>query len=622
MHPDLRSTCLAIIITIPGTGCEPNPAEVAPPAEPVAIRRFDPTSAAPVPKMTTTPSTDADAGLDAEADPDDPPMIDFPMLDEARRLDFIEAGLTFPESLKELDGRRVSLVGFMAPFDDLRNMRRCMILPSYVGCKFCSPPSVTQVVFVTQGREDDSGVHRFIDAPCHVTGTLRLSLPERTHEGQRQGFMYSLEDAAVTVHTEEAPERAPGHGNAPHQLRLPRLAPITSTDLIREVAEIVDLHPRRPIEIERVSAGDFEEIIRTDLELAYPEAHRDARSDAFRLLGLLPEKTDWIDTLAEFQLSRRVAATDDSGTRIRVLDSVPDDHPYVRLQRVGEIADALALQHFPRDGIGSSKDAPKAASDEDDDARRAHDGLRQGFRTMTIYRYARGAGIPGGARPPATFIQDSRDRRQGRNEIKGAIESAPFGLWESVPGIVGSFFVDARVGDAGPLAEADAALARPPSTTMELFRPRWYEDPARWRHDPVPAGFAEGLLDTRPVLTDVLGIGGLVPILSQWYSFEVAKRLAGGWAGDRWALWRLPDDGSALLLETRWQDEASAIQFHAAIPDNDSWFVPPHRPGSNRVRLLRADSPAVLDRLKATLPATWLDEADGDRPPGGSGVAP
>jgi hypothetical protein len=80
------------------------------------------------------------------------PTIDFPLLGEARPTDLIDMALSFPESIKQLDGRRVSLVGFMAPFDNLDDMSRCMIVPSYVGCTFCSPPNKRQVVFIPSSK--------------------------------------------------------------------------------------------------------------------------------------------------------------------------------------------------------------------------------------------------------------------------------------------------------------------------------------------------------------------------------------------------------------------------------------------------------------------------------------
>ena len=78
-------------------------------------------------------------------------VIDFPLLAKARPKDLIDMSLSFPEDLQKLDGQKVSLIGFMAPFDSLEDMSRCMIVPSYVGCTFCTPPNLRQVVFVTQG---------------------------------------------------------------------------------------------------------------------------------------------------------------------------------------------------------------------------------------------------------------------------------------------------------------------------------------------------------------------------------------------------------------------------------------------------------------------------------------
>ena len=73
--------------------------------------------------------------------------------------------LEFPESLKKLNGQRVSMVGFMAPFDSLEDMRRCQMVPSYVGCNFCSP-NLRQVVYVTQGSEDEpEKTYSFIEEP-------------------------------------------------------------------------------------------------------------------------------------------------------------------------------------------------------------------------------------------------------------------------------------------------------------------------------------------------------------------------------------------------------------------------------------------------------------------------
>ena len=80
---------------------------------------------------------------DKNTHPNDPatgsdslPIIDFPLLAEARPKDLIDMSLAFPEELQKLVGKKVSLIGFMAPFDSLEDMSKCMMVPSYVAVPF------------------------------------------------------------------------------------------------------------------------------------------------------------------------------------------------------------------------------------------------------------------------------------------------------------------------------------------------------------------------------------------------------------------------------------------------------------------------------------------------------
>ena len=132
---------------------------------------------------------------------------------------------------------------------------------------------------------------------------------------------------------------------------------------------------------------------------------------------------------------------------------------------------------------------------------------------------------------------------------------------------------------------------------MEFLRPLWYENGSLWARDPVPADFAMKFMDEPPDLTDVLGIGGLIPWLAQPNSSYVARTIAGQWAGDRWALWQFDDGSAALLLETRWQDEVSALKFSEAIPEHLFQWLFPHEEGSSTVRILRGSTLAALNRI-------------------------
>ena len=293
---------------------------------------------------------------------------------------------------------------------------------------------------------------------------------------------------------------------------------------------------------------------------------------------------------------------DDVGRRIALLDSVPEDDPFVRLELVAEIAGAIMLQHFP---LRNAPDGTAATPDGvDDDTRRARQALRHGFKTMAVYRYATALGVSPALRPPPKLIQQSLVRRRGEPGMRRAFSSNEFGLWHAMPVYIGAFFVDSLVGRTRPMDGVDPAFIRPPGTTMEFFRPRWYDDATLWRPQPVSSDFADELLDTPPLLTDVLGIAGLVPMLTKWYSVDVAKSLAGGWAGDRWAIWEFADGTEAVLLEINWQDEESAIQFRDAMPNHPRWRVMRHEAGSTRVRVLRAQSPEAMDRLLTAVQAS------------------
>ena len=515
------------------------------------------------------------------------PIINFPLLGKARPIDLIDMTLAFPESLKKLDGRRVSLIGFMAPFESLEDMSRCMIVPSYVGCTFCSPPNLRQVVFISQGEKDPSTkeTYSFIEEPSFVTGIFRISYPESEHEGKKQGFVYSIENAKVTVYNGDAPKRAPshatpgGHNNGPNVLPLPR---VSTNDLILKVKELLGFEAFHPIKIERVPAETFGNLIRTELEAIFPKENNHGRVKAFSLLGLIPENADWLEILTGFEIGQRVAISAKNGASVFMLDSVPIDHPFVRIELVGAVADALIRQSIMKNAIDK-----KINLNKNEDLRRARDALRMGIRKTVTDRYATSMSISKSIPPPSEFITQMRI---GENV-------SWLQRWNSLPEFIGNFFVDFIVGPNGSLEGMKSVLKQPPSTTMEFVRPQWYKNDSLWYHNPVSSNFANELMETPPELTDVLGVGGLVPWLAQSNSSYTARKISGKWAGDRWALWQFPDGSASMLLETNWQDEIAALEFSASVPKHPyQWFFP-HKEGSSTVRLIRGSSSSALNRM-------------------------
>ncbi|HDP34797.1 MAG TPA: DUF3299 domain-containing protein [Candidatus Hydrogenedentes bacterium] len=107
-------------------------------------------------------------------------------------------GASFPESLKEKDGRLVNIVGFMNPIDQFRNVTEFMLLPVPIVCYFCDAPPMRDIIQVKL-REPAN----MVNEPVLIGGRLRL------HEGERPLFFYTIEDALwnEAVEDEETTEK-------------------------------------------------------------------------------------------------------------------------------------------------------------------------------------------------------------------------------------------------------------------------------------------------------------------------------------------------------------------------------------------------------------------------------
>ena len=138
---------------------------------------------------STSPVQEGDAAL---------PQLDFDLLQrvEPRRNAQGIAEPVFSPGMAALDGKRVQMQGFMGPYESLQDMREFMLFNFPVGCNFCVPPAVNQVVLIRQRTGKNR--YPFIDAPIQVTGTLRLwreDSEDPAHENVM--FIYVMEDVEV-----------------------------------------------------------------------------------------------------------------------------------------------------------------------------------------------------------------------------------------------------------------------------------------------------------------------------------------------------------------------------------------------------------------------------------------
>jgi hypothetical protein len=96
---------------------------------------------------------------------------------------------TFPKYLQELDGKRVTLTGYMQPLTEDIDLAVFMFIEYPVGCWYCEMPDVTQIAFVELPANT---LTRYTRTQVRVTGRLVLNATDP------EEFLYTIRDAKVT----------------------------------------------------------------------------------------------------------------------------------------------------------------------------------------------------------------------------------------------------------------------------------------------------------------------------------------------------------------------------------------------------------------------------------------
>jgi len=96
---------------------------------------------------------------------------------------------TFAKYLKELDGKQISLSGFMQPLGEELESSTFMLIEYPVGCWYCEMPEITAIVFVELPVGKTVSVTRGL---MKVTGTLKLNTTDP------ENFLYTISKAKVT----------------------------------------------------------------------------------------------------------------------------------------------------------------------------------------------------------------------------------------------------------------------------------------------------------------------------------------------------------------------------------------------------------------------------------------
>lgn len=477
-----------------------------------------------------------------------PALLDFKLLDHTllERRENKPPTVIFPPELTAEDNKRVSIIGFMAPFEEMDNMKRFMMLPSYVGCFFCSPPSFTQVLLVEQRSKGD-GKLPFVNDPIIVTGTLRLYSKESQHPAHKAEFIYALDDAEITVYNgSNAPKRAAGHqqqtgrllgtlqpaaqpapGATPHKAFQPQFLINAVSDLRR--LPMMQAIKFVPAPTEKITRRVSEHVA----SLHTPEEWR-ARERACVALGFADKAFDLPRAIASLEVLRLPGFYDPTAQVIYYNQDLQFSQPDSRLHMVKLITEALLAQNT----------TPPANPPQSDDAALAALALRRGDieRTATLYdqktRLEAAKPEPLAPGPEVPMLMDKFSGMFTRKAAELAAKIVTTDQWDKL----------------------NNAYAKPPASTAEVLNPEIYAAGSASPSPPV-AWTNDALLGAKPLLTGELGEAAL----SVWATrFSHDEPSPAGWRADRFAVWDGGTEGDSWIIESHWADAAGAEQFFTA----------------------------------------------------------
>jgi tetratricopeptide (TPR) repeat protein len=96
---------------------------------------------------------------------------------------------TFTKYLQELDGKQITLDGYMQPLGEELEVRAFMLIENPVGCWYCEMPDITGIILVQLPEEKTKTYTR---GQVKVTGQLKLN------SNDPENFLFTITQAKVT----------------------------------------------------------------------------------------------------------------------------------------------------------------------------------------------------------------------------------------------------------------------------------------------------------------------------------------------------------------------------------------------------------------------------------------
>jgi hypothetical protein len=360
--------------------------------------------------------------------------------------------------------------------------------------------------------------------------------------------------------------------------------------LVRTAEEIRGLRFQEPPNINVVSDGELEDLVRGQIE----ESADDFPADEalYELLGLLPDDTD-LGTLFSDLYGEQVAGFYDGETQELVVPQKTDEFSVVeRATLVHELTHALTDEAF-------GFDAPyREMIDEDRlDQASAYQALIEGDAQLAEYTYIQSLS----QRDLGEFFADALA------VDSSALEASPKFIQESLlfPYDSGLAWVQAEHANGGWAAINDAysTFLTLPGSTEQIITPDDYKRDLPKVISETPPDLPGYDLERESVWGEL----GFRIMLDQVLGDSVGMEASDGWGGDYYAQW-FDGQNAAILILFEGDTAKDTEELRAALLDfalssvADEAYVWVTVLSDGRLAFIAADEPPVGESILATLP--------------------
>lgn len=374
---------------------------------------------------------------------------------------------------------------------------------------------------------------------------------------------------------------------------------------LSEVEEVRGLAFKRPVPVEVIDDDRARDHLIQRLESFQSREELQALQRAYKLLGLLPQEADILQSFLDALREQAGGFYDPPSGSFYLLDDLPEILGPTIV--VHELTHALEDQHFDLDGR-------LRGALRDDDRLFALGAVHEGSASLLMFVSMSRQVLQGELDPLA--MQAYAQSEEAKVESLAAMPPVllrqlmgPYVLGASFL-LEGDFF--AIMGGGYPREKVDRAYAAGPLSSEQILHPEKYWSEAE-RDDPRPVRLDDAGRKLgrrwRRVSEGTLGevnlgvmVGAPTPAdlasLSIYDGSSWTNVAAEGWDGDRWELWARGED-AVVILGTVWDSPADAEEFASALPRREDlhWKLSGDRVAVTAGPVPRKAGAALLDRI-------------------------